>query len=481
MPIEKNNASIGSIVEYLNDPESSSRFGIDNIAVDSSPYKSFIAQAKDGFLYEWGTYQTYNLLAGKDVTGFSKININYESGVKYYTRVGFDTFILLNNGDLYTYGYNKHGGCGNGTTSPITKPTKIMTDVDEVFPPTNMISDINYYWMFVKKTDNSYWGWGEGTTYNRIGTEGDDYARSPTKLVHPNDDPVFDYIVDLWNIGGQYGTTYVKTHDGRLYGCGSNISGCMGIANSSTNGYGKWRFVLASHVNPSNLIDIQGSRASNNAFTVFLTTDGVYSCGNNDYGQLGLTSSDTGDESSPQEIDNVSFVEKIWVTGGNKPSVFAQRQSNFANSYAWGYNAQGQLGNGNNNNVFSPFPKVSFVGGGTIVVPNSDPDNNNHTVVSYIRNRSYGFNVYSDGSGTWGIRGDGSTVDLVSSVSSECILGDATVKQVFLSNNGSTSQTMLIVMDDGRMFGCGYGGYNGIYGMFNTSKYNTNTVPRLMC
>ena len=77
-------------------------------------------------------------------------------------------FILLTNGDLYSWGDNRTGSAGNGGTSQIASPTKVNTLVSEILLTKHTQWYNEYYpTSYIRKTDGSYWSCGRGAYAQR--------------------------------------------------------------------------------------------------------------------------------------------------------------------------------------------------------------------------------------------------------------------------------------------------------------------------
>ena len=90
-------------------------------------------------------------------------------------------------------------------------------------------------------------------------------------------------------------------------------------------------------------------------FSVYLGADGrVYSCGDNKYGQLGIANDqDVMGIKSPQEIMYFSKNE-IDIVDISSGSDFTLALDSHGNIYAWGRNRPGQCGTGNQQDVYVP-------------------------------------------------------------------------------------------------------------------------------
>ena len=78
-------------------------------------------------------------------------------------------FCLMENNDLYTWGYNGYGQVGNNTQTTRTTPYKVMSNVSRMW--MNQQGGVDYGYNcpspVVVKTDGSFWSWGTNSYYQQ--------------------------------------------------------------------------------------------------------------------------------------------------------------------------------------------------------------------------------------------------------------------------------------------------------------------------
>jgi alpha-tubulin suppressor-like RCC1 family protein len=241
------------------------------------------------------------------------------------------TVFITNEGKVYSCGYNYYGQLGLGNTIRQTTPQLISTNIG-----TLTISAIvcGYAHTVFLTNDGKVYSCG----YNgqgRLGL-GDTSDRSvPTLITALN-----SLTISAIACGSAH--TVFLTNDGKVYSCGYNFYGELGLGNKTEQ-------TTPQLITALNSLTISAI-ACGREHTVFITNEGkVYSCGDNDYGQLGL--GNTSQQTTPQPITALNLLTISAIECGIVHTVFL---TNDGKVYSCGYNLYGQLGLGNKTQQTTP-------------------------------------------------------------------------------------------------------------------------------
>lgn len=397
--------------------------------------------------------------------GLRRVMFPYETTSKI-TQADFSgcycAYALFNNGNLYTWGYNNYGTCGLGDTSIRYTPVLAATGVTNVYSTGELTAQSGYTAsrLYIKKTDgyiycagqNGYGQFGLGDTTNRS---------SFTQLPALGTDVQY-----VWNVGADYGSTYVVKNTGQILVAGYNGYGTYGNGGTSTS----YSWVdITSYFNPSSLAvtKIFGQWGNYNTIGILLANGDLYTCG---YGGYYETGDGNGTRYSPYKV--LTGVTNAWcIGGGSAAATFFAAQGN--NLYAWGYNGYGQCGNGGTSNLTTP----TLVLSGTFSqFMNEGSLDNTTSYANYtqaIVKKTDG-NLYATGWGGYGEIGNSYATNTNAGWQRILLPGDFNAVKVGAYCTTGTTREYIAIGDDNRMYAWGY---NGQYGVHNNNNGQPITVP----
>ena len=345
-----------------------------------------LALAADGTLYGWGQNTGGQLGDGTTTTRFTPGAVALGSapaGTRFVqVAAGFGhALVLAADGTVYAWGDNTYGQLGDGTTTSSLVPVTVALQPGARF--TRLSAGQNY--SLALTADGLLFGWGyngngqlgDGTTTDRAtpvpvaggaAPPGTRFTQVATGANHALA-LAADGTVYAWcsNISGQLGngttapslvpvavaapaaTGYTQAAagfqhslalraDGRLFGWGRNVAGQLGDATTTNR-------LLPVAVLPGSAGTPFVQVSAGTDFTVGLTANGtLHGWGRNTFGQLGdgTTASRTTPVAVAQGAIPVGTGFTQIASGDGHSLALAANGT----IYAWGYNGNGQLGDG---------------------------------------------------------------------------------------------------------------------------------------
>ncbi len=302
-----------------------------------------LAVQSDGTVWAWGADANGQLGDGTTTNKSAPEQIGASvTGFSSFSRVaagGNFSMALQANGATWAWGDNTQGELGNGsTTSSLTPVTQSACPAP---PPANdglgvsaftshlSASVANKFTLFVK-SDGTVWGSGENSN-GQVGDGTEIDRSSPVQAVN---------VTGATGVAaGQYHSLAVTTA-GSVWSWGYNGYGQLG------NGRTTDQAVPAAINGFAGAVAV----AAGTNHSLVLKSDGtVWSFGANGNGQLGDTT--TTSRSSPVQVVGLTGVTAIAAGGLGNYSLALKSDGTV---WAWGYNADGELGNGLSASTTSP-------------------------------------------------------------------------------------------------------------------------------
>ena len=332
---------------------------------------------EDGTVWTAGRNRYGELGVGDTSNRTTYTKLTLEDGTEIKAKYGelnsSITTILGKDGKVYTTGYNGYGQLSNGTTTNLTKLKPMLNEdgtevTDAILIKTGEMSDADRNTGIVRK-DGTVWVSGDNT-YGQIGNSGntsatylskmgDGFLNYPEKVITVGVDksqkinPLLFNIQDDMNVYTD-STTKVGTLNYEIEDSNVAELTTLGMITGKQQGITKIKVTDTSTkrttsiwvkvVNDSNIQVSLGYK-----FSLALKQDGtVWSWGQNNDGELGL--GNTTEYSEPQQITDIK--EKITdVKTGYYHSIALTEKGEV---YTWGYNGNGQLGNGTREDSLVP-------------------------------------------------------------------------------------------------------------------------------
>ena len=300
-------------------------------------YRTFILK-NDGSIWSCGNNDRGQLGLGDATTRttFTQVTTNINNDVKLISCGDYHTFIIKNDGSVWSCGYNQYGQLGLGDVGNKSTFTQVTTNINN---DVKLISCGEYH-TFILKNDGSVWSCGYNQ-YGQLGLNDTTYRNTFTKVTTNINN-------DVKQIACGYNYTFILKNDGSVWSCGYNYHGQLGL-NNTTN---RTTFTQVT----TNINNDVKQISCGNAHTFILKNDGsVWSCGYNDQGQLGLN--DTTNRTTFTQVTTNINNDVKQISCGYHTFIL----KNDGSVWGCGYNNYGQLGLGSTTqkNTFNIIPNMS--------------------------------------------------------------------------------------------------------------------------
>ena len=394
----------------------------------------------DGTLDVYHGGYHFKVSADGKVTSIEKEEGTETSGTKFkQVSSGYKyTLALDEKGKIWSWGDNSEGQLGNGKSNEVViKPTKINSDTEYV----QVVANGGF--SLALDREGNIWTWGQNINGQLGNGDSGGYGKNvliPTRITNG-----IKYTqIETTTNGG-----VALDSEGNIWTWGSNSYGQLG------NG-SKGEAVLVPTKVTNGVKYTQISGGSSNVLA--LDSEGnLWTWGYNYHGQLGNGLSGT----------NANVLVPTKITNGIKytqisAGIHCLALDNEGNIWSWGYNSDGQLGNG--------------LEGEDVLIPTKVTNGTKYIQIEV----GYGRNSLAlDSEGniwSWGDNGDG---ELGNGKRKENVLIPTKVtsgkKYVQISTGNGTS---LALDEEGNIWGCGENDY-GQLGLEQTAMYWTQTTVKL--
>ncbi|MCL1904681.1 MAG: hypothetical protein FWG19_00975, partial [Methanomassiliicoccaceae archaeon] len=351
---------------------------------------------------------------------------------------GAHSLALKSDGTVWTWGYNSDGQLGDGTRTDRTKPVQVkgpggsgyLTGVTAIAAGSNHSMAL--------KEDGTVWAWGYDL-YGQLGDGDSGTEANKSTPVQVKDQNGTGYLTDVKAIAAGELHSMALKDDGTLWTWGFNFQGQLGdgtsglsankstpalvlsdvraIAASGTRSVAlkndgmvyAWGDYTVTPTQVSGLSDVTAI-ATGERYSIALKNDGtVWAWGNNFYSQLG--NGTTNNSNTPVQVKEESdfgFLTNVKIIAAGPQHSMALK--NDGTVWAWGYNINGQLGDGTSGpsaNKSTPVPVLTDVkaiatGGG--LTGYNITNNNGHSIA--VKNDG---TVWAWGANEKGNLGDGTS------------------------------------------------------------------------
>ena len=348
----------------------------------------FYGIGEDGAVITQGYNRNYNLGTGPANHSHPEVvkhmlydsNMNRVLPVEIFTT-GDVVYILDNQGQLWSAGYNGHGQLGRSTgdtTNSVATWQQAKLERITQFPAGSIVRRFatNYSATYSgattclalvqRNTTGNFelYGWGyNGHGQLGLGNTSNNYWR-PQLLAGANTgSETYANIIDIMVSGrSSHGACYVLYNTGRVRASGYN--GHAQLSRGSTSTFSNWDYVYTSSGTPmTNCVEISGSANYYNT-VYFRRSDGIInSCGYSGHGELGNSANSSTTAFVTQVAGGgvwatTAGVKRIFSNGGHTTGIcFAYRAD--GTLWSWGYNGYGEMGGGSSTHYSTPIQHSS--------------------------------------------------------------------------------------------------------------------------
>ena len=282
------------------------------------------------------------------------------NGIKFsqVSSSGTNNFSLAvgSDGNAYAWGFNNYGQLGNGNTSNRNTPVIVKK-------PAGVSDDFTYVQVsagtdhsLAVGSDGYAYAWGNNNN-GQLGNNITSFSSVPVRVCDPSTGSNVDTGLKAIQVSAGRLFSLAIDQDGNIWAWGYNDNGQLG--NGKTSGTNTPQSVLLDPKHASTVLKaVQVSAGDFHSLAI--DQDGnTWAWGRNDYGQLGNgKTSGTNANPTPSSVlldpKHASTVLKaVQVSAGGSLSLAIDQDGN---TWAWGHNDYGQLGNGSTSSLRNPIP-----------------------------------------------------------------------------------------------------------------------------
>jgi alpha-tubulin suppressor-like RCC1 family protein len=274
----------------------------------------------------WGLNQDGRLGDGTTIERHTPVSIPSPSGIKAVAAGAGHSLALKDDGTVWASGLNSHGQLGDGTTTNRVTPVQVQN----LSGVTAIAGGENH--SLALKSDGTVWAWGE----NGIGELGDGTITERHTPVQVGVPPLSKVVA----IAAGQGHNLALKDDGTVWAWGLNFSGQLGDGTTTDR---------HTPVQVQNLSGVTAIAGGDNHSLAVKSDSTVWAWGQNNNGQLG--DGTTTERHTPVQVQNLSGVKAIAAGAG-----YSLALKDDGTVWAWGANGVGQLGVGTANTVPNPTP-----------------------------------------------------------------------------------------------------------------------------
>ncbi|MFB9311776.1 RCC1 domain-containing protein [Nocardioides plantarum] len=314
-------------------------------AISTGPTANHVLAISSGAVYAWGAGGGGQLGVdnqGDYATPVAVITTGTPMAGKTITAVAtgdYHSLALASDGNLYAWGSGSYGKLGTGNTSNALKPVRVNTSRRFTAISAGPVHNL------AVATDGTVHAWGSGGS-GQLGNGGTASSSVPVAVTTTGTPMAGKTITAVANGAGH---SLALDSEGSVYSWGSGAAGALGNGASTDSTVP----VLVTTAGTPMADKVVTAIATGFDHSLALTSDGtVYAWGNAGNGRLG-DGTGTGSSSVPVLVDRSAMGTRtiVAISAGSSHNVAAASDGSV---YAWGFNGNGQLGNGTTTRALVP-------------------------------------------------------------------------------------------------------------------------------
>lgn len=302
------------------------------------------ALTEDGRLFGWG-YNGFGVIGdGTNIDKLSPVEVTHNFELNDFEKIIDADFgdrfsvVLTSLGRVFTWGDSSNGQLGNGVSDDTYIPIDITGNfsLDANDKVINIEVGVNH--TFALTESGQLFAWGSNS-YGKIGdgTEEDQYL--PINITESIGLYYYETI-DMISLGSE--NSMIVSSEGRLIAWGDNGEGQLGVG-TTTN--------ILDLIDVSSTMGLNDDEKimyalSGYGTSMATTSEGrVFTWGNNEYGQL-ADGTMIGKTTPVDVTASFDFAEDEYIVQADSLEGFTIAFTNQNRLFTWGYNDDGQLGTG---------------------------------------------------------------------------------------------------------------------------------------
>ena len=304
---------------------------------------------------------TFSNLSQGQAVNLSYNGVNYKFVANYYGGTGNDLVLMWSPTRPVSWGYNPYGELGNNSTTTSSLPVSVTTTATPLASRALLAIAGGYEHSLALCTDGTLVSWGYNV-FGQLGNGTTSNSNIPVAVTIAGT-PLVGKTPALISAGYEHNLALCT--DGTLVSWGYNINGQLGNGTTTNSNVPVAVTTTGTPLAGRTVVSL----AAGGSHTLALCSDGTLAAwGSNNYGQLGNGTTTNSNVPVAVSTTGTALAGKtiIAIAAGTSHSMALCSDGTVA---SWGYNSSGQLGNNStvNSNVAVAVVTTGVLSGKTVV------------------------------------------------------------------------------------------------------------------